>query len=61
MENGPKCKPGVVFQINKDSILVGTGNGLLGLLEIQLEGKKKLFIEDFLKGNPIGNNSVFGK
>ena len=61
VENGPKCKPGVVFQINKDSILVGTGNGLLGLLEIQLEGKKKLFIEDFLKGNPIGNNSVFGK
>ena len=61
VENGPKCKPGVVFQINKDSILVGTGNGLLGLLEIQLEGKKKLFIKDFLKGNPIGNNSVFGK
>ena len=61
VENGPQCKPGVVFQINNDSILVGTGNGLLGLLEIQLEGKKKLFIRDFLKGNPIDKNSVFGK
>ena len=60
-ENGPKCKPGVVFQINKDSILIGTGVGLLGLLEIQLEGKKKLFIKDFLKGSPIRENSVFGK
>ena len=60
-ENGPKCKPGVVFQINNDSILIGTGDGLLGLLEIQLEGKKKLFIKDFLKGSPIRMNSVFGK
>ena len=61
VENGPKCRPGVVFQINNDSILVGTGDGLLGLLEIQLEGKKKLFIRDFLKGNTIEKNSVFGK
>ena len=61
VQNGPECKPGVVFKINKDSILVGTGDGLLGLLEIQLESKKKLFISDFLKGNPIEKNSVFGK
>ena len=47
VENGPKCKPGVVFQINNDSIIVGTGNGLLGLLEIQLEGKKLLTTEEF--------------
>ena len=60
-ENGPKCKPGVVFQINKDSILIGTGDGLLGLLEVQLEGRKKLFIKDFLRGSLIRKNSVFGK
>ena len=61
VENGPQCSPGVVFQINNDSILVGTGNGLLGLLEIQLEGKKKLLIRDFLKGNLVEKNSIFGK
>ena len=61
VENGPKCRPGVVFQINNDSILVGTGDGLLGLLEIQLEGKKKLFIKDFLKGNPIREEFNFWK
>ena len=61
VENGTKFKPGFVYQINNDSILVGTGDGLLGLLEIQLEGKKKLIIRDFLKGNPIRKNSVLGK
>ena len=61
VENGTKFKPGLVYQINNDSILVGTGDGLLGLLEIQLEGKKKLIIRDFLKGNPIRKNSVLGK
>ena len=61
IQNGTKYRPGAIIKINKDSILVGTGNGLLGLSEIQLEGKNKLFVRDFLKGNPIENNTVFGK
>ena len=61
VEYGRNYRPGVVFEIKNDSILVGTGNGLLGLLEIQIEGKRKMFISDFIRGNPIGKNSVFGK
>ena len=53
--------PGKIIKINHDSILIGTGNNLLGLLEIQLEGKKKLFIKEFLKGNPIDKKWIFGK
>ena len=54
-------KPGEIIRINHDSILIGTGNNLLGLLEIQLEGKKKLFMEEYLKGSPIDKNWIFGK
>jgi len=54
-------KPGAIININHNSILVGTGNNLLGLLEIQLEGKKKLSIEEYLKGSPIDKNWIFGK
>ena len=60
IEKGSEYRPGAVFKIDNDSILVGTGEGLLGLLEIQLEGKKKLLIGDFLKGNSIVKDSVFG-
>ncbi len=54
-------KPGEIIKINHDSILIGTGDNLLGLLEIQLEGKKKLFIEEYLKGSSIDSKWIFGK
>ena len=54
-------KPGEIIKINHDSILIGTGDNLLGLLEIQVESKKKLFIKEYLKGSPIDKNSIFGK
>ena len=61
IEKSSICKPGEIIKINHDNILIGTGNNLLGLLEIQLEGKKKLFIEEYLKGRPIDKKSIFGK
>ena len=61
IEKSSICKPGQIIKINHDSILIGTGNNLLGLLEVQLEGKKKLFIEEYLKGSPIDKKWIFGK
>ncbi len=61
IEKSSTCKPGQIIKINHDTILIGTGSNLLGLLEIQLEGKKKLFIEDYLKGSPIDKKWIFGK
>ena len=61
VEKSSICKPGVIVNVNYDSILIGTGNNLLGLLEIQLEGKKKLPLEEYLKGSPIDKKWVFGK
>ena len=55
------CKPGEIVNVNDDSILIGTGQDLLGLLEIQLEGKKKLPIKEYLKGSTIDKKWIFGK
>ena len=55
------CKPGEIVNVNNDSILIGTGQDLLGLLEIQLEGKKKLPIKEYLKGSIIDKKWIFGK
>ena len=36
------------------------GSGFLELKEVQLEGKKRMCIEDFLRGNRIENGMVLG-
>ena len=38
---------------SKAKMYVICGSGLLELKEVQLEGKKRMCIEDFLRGNPI--------
>ena len=43
--------PGTIVRVNKDSIDVATGNGVLRILELQLEGKKRMDTKSFLLGN----------
>ncbi len=45
--NGP---PGQIISRNSKELLVACSEGSLSLLEVQLEGKKSLQIEDFLRG-----------
>lgn len=45
-----KGAPGTVVGVDKRRILVQAGNGVLELLEIQLEGKKRMTAETFLNG-----------
>lgn len=47
-----KEKPGTVVD-NDRGITVACGQGALCLLEVQLEGKKRMSAGDFLKGHPI--------
>jgi methionyl-tRNA formyltransferase len=41
--------------LNQREWVVGCGSGSLRILEAQLEGKKNLLIDQFLRGNPILN------
>lgn len=52
--------PGTVIEVTPTSSLVATGAGALSLTEIQLEGKKHLPIEEFLKGHHFEPGLVLG-
>jgi methionyl-tRNA formyltransferase len=42
--------PGTIISDNKNYIHIATANGLLSLTDLQLEGKKRLPVKDFLNG-----------
>ena len=45
--------------INSKSLIVGTGNGAIEVLELQQEGKKKIGASDFINGLSLsGNNEL---
>ena len=43
-------EPGCIIDVTKNSMEVQTGKGVLSLLEVQLEGKKRMEIDAFLRG-----------
>lgn len=55
----PSLNPGE-FIIDQESLLTGTGAGLLRIRSIQLEGKKRMAVSDFVKGYPQSEKSKFG-
>ena len=57
---GKESRIGEVIISNKKQLVISTGDGLLSILEIQLEGKKKLLINEFLNGNSIISGSRLG-
>ncbi|MFQ6612180.1 MAG: methionyl-tRNA formyltransferase [Fidelibacterota bacterium] len=52
--------PGTVVNKTKQHLFIGTGFGLLKPLIIQLEGKRQMSIEDYLRGAPIEIGQYFG-
>lgn len=54
-------KPGTIEAVSKDSFDVATGNGLLRILELQLEGKKRMDTKSFLLGNQWKAGMELGK
>lgn len=51
---------GEVVEVNKKELLVKTGKGMLSLKELQLEGKKRMEIDAFLRGNQIEAGTKLG-
>lgn len=46
-------EPGCIVAVTKDSIHVQTGDGILALAEVQLEGKKRMACDAFLRGYQV--------
>lgn len=52
---------GSVGKVAKDAFYVQTGNGWLKVLQVQLEGKKRMQVKDFLLGYPVEEGMVLGE
>lgn len=53
VEHAPRpsqAAPGTIIEVTPVSMSVATGNGILTLREVQLAGKKRLSVEEFLRG-----------
>ena len=46
-------QPGCIIRVEKNQLVVQTKEGALELLEVQLEGKKRMDIASFLRGYPV--------
>jgi methionyl-tRNA formyltransferase len=51
--------PGQVLEAMADRLVVATGSGAVRLLRIQLEGKKPMDVEEFLRGHQL-HGATFG-
>lgn len=61
LEDNTKKESGLVLEVSKEGISVEVRGGILKLIEFQIEGKKKVNIEEFINGNNLINNGDFFK
>jgi methionyl-tRNA formyltransferase len=54
-------KPGVVIRVGNRGIAVACGNGALSLLEVQLEGKRRMAAMEFVHGFSLPVGTALGK
>ena len=52
---------GEKLEVTKDSLLIQTGDGLLAIRELQLEGRKRMETEAFLRGFAVVPGTVLGQ
>ncbi|MDP8238764.1 MAG: methionyl-tRNA formyltransferase [Candidatus Hatepunaea meridiana] len=50
---------GAVIPDNASGLLVSTGEGCLEILELQLEGKRRMTVAEFIRGRPLPTGTKF--
>lgn len=61
VEEGSAGEPGTVVRAAGADLTVATGRGTLRLLEVQIEGKRRLGAAGFLAGNPLRPGERLGE
>ena len=56
---GSAPRPGSVA-VTGEAIEVATGDGLIAIIELQLEGRRPMSTRDFLAGHPVQSGATFG-
>ncbi len=54
-------EPGTIVSVEKERIGILTGEGVLWVKELQLEGKRKMMTEEFLRGFKVEAGTVLGR
>lgn len=52
--------PGTILKVDKEGIRVSTNDNILLIKEIQMPGKKRVLVEEYIKGNNIETGEVLG-
>jgi len=61
VQDAAGARPGTVVRVEKDAFYVQTGQGILKILEVQPEGKKRMAVKDFLLGYPVKAGERLGE
>lgn len=54
-------KPGEIIKVDRHFIYVACGKGTLRIEEVQMEGKKKMPVSEFLHGHPVKEGDIFSE
>ena len=60
-ESSDGAAPGQIIRTDPHSLIVAAGEALLSSRELQLEGKKRMDVETFLRGYTIEKGEILGK
>ena len=60
-ESSDGAAPGQIIRTDPPSLIVAAGEALLSIRELQLEGKKRMDVETFLRGYTIEKGEILGK
>ena len=61
IEKDSAMEVGSIIELGKDFLHIQTGKGVLSVLELQLEGKKRMTIEEFLRGVKLEEGMKLGE
>lgn len=61
LAGGTGESPGVITDVQPDRLVIGTSGGQISLEEVQLEGRKRMAIAEFLRGHHIQPGDRLGE
>lgn len=53
-------QPGTIISVDKEGINVSTSEGIVQIKEIQMAGKKRMEVPEYIKGNNINTDIILG-
>lgn len=60
-ERSTDAQPGTVVDVTADAIYVQTGEGILKINEVQIQGKKRMPVRAFLLGHKVEEGTLLGQ